>query len=148
VIWMYRLMPLSKIYNYNYNFWMHCILYRAPLKTLQNAFVRLSLTLHNIFQLIYRTARIPKYLTLWLSSHEWLFIPTINFVLNCYKTNRGSSSISRLGWLWWKWLTLLKCNHFPWIHLNVHHRCIPVVRYTWLMYSLKFLWSEVWKCYI
>jgi len=77
--------------------------------------------------------------TLWLSSHEHWFIPTINFGLNCYKTNRRSSSTSRLGLLWWKWLALLKCNHFPGIHFNVHQctfRCIPVVRYTWLMYPL------------
>jgi len=126
------------------------------LKMLQNAFVRPLLTFANVFQLVQRQGyqnafRFLVTFTLWLSSREQLFIPTIDFILNCYKTNRGSSSTSRLGLLWWKWFALLKCNHFPGIHLNVHwctFRCIPVVRYTWLMYPLEFLWSEVWKCYI
>jgi len=81
---------------------------------------------------------------LWLSSREQWFIPTINFSLNCYKR---SSSTSRFGLLWWKWLTALKCNHFRGIHQNVHQckiRCIPVLKYTWLVYvssGISLIWG-------
>jgi len=105
-----------------------------------------------------RIARIPKCLYLsQISGNTSLYDEhhvsndLFPFGLNCYKINKRSSSTSRLGLLWWKWLTLLKCNHSSGIHLNAHQctfRCIPVVRYTWLIYPLEFLWSEVWKCYI
>jgi len=41
---------------------------------------------------------------------------------------------------------LLKCNHFPRIHFNVHRckfRCIPVKKHAWLTYPLEFLWCWI-----
>jgi len=68
----------------------------------------------------------------------------INFGLNCYKINRGSSSRSRLGLLWWKWLALLECNHFPRIHLNVHQytfRYLPTLMFTNVASGIPLIWG-------
>jgi len=116
-----QIVGMSEFCNKLKCLWMHCTASSHFFSTCRVAWIPKRLHLNKVLVTLYFMVSIMWVLT--YSHNQFWFV---------------------LSLLWWKWLALLKCNHFPRIHINVHQ----YVSLCWGLHGKYNLWnSEVWKCY-